>query len=380
MFGQDDGDVLESEKHLAFNHKPLIQRAMIVAAGPVANFILAIVLYWFMFVSGVTGLAPIVGSVLSDSPAEQAGLMNGDEIVSVDGNDTRTWQEVQFELLERLGETGTLTIAVKAKDSETVQTKSILLNRWLVDEAEPDVLSSLGFNLDIPAQIGEIIPAGRAESSGLQVGDLVTAVDGEELRGWSHWVGIIRANPEHDLLITVIRNGETLELTLRPALNTDTDANGNNTGYIGAGVQEVDGWLAQREISYSVIAALPQAISKTWTNSVFVLVSIKKMIIGLISVENLSGPITIAQVAGQTVSYGLEDYIGFLAVLSISLGVLNLLPIPVLDGGHLFFYLIEAVIRRPIPEKVQAMGMQFGVLLIAGIMLIAFYNDINRFF
>lgn len=378
MFGHENTDVEESERDRAFNFKPLYQRFLIVAAGPMANFVLAIVLYWFMFVSGVNGIAPIIGSIINNSPAAEAGFSRGEEIIAVDGESTETWQQVQFQLLDRLGETGVLSLTVKGLDSQTSQTKSIQLDRWLIGESEPDVLSSLGFSLDIPAIIGEIIPDGQAEYAGLEVNDRIIAVDGVELRGWMHWVELIRANPESEMQISLVRNGINMELVLRPALNVD--ANGNSRGYIGAGVQESGEWLTERKVSYSVFKAIPQALSETWSNSVFVLVSIKKMIIGLISVENLSGPITIAQVAGQTVSYGLIDYISFLAILSISLGVLNLLPIPVLDGGHLFFYIIEAIIRRPIPEKIQAMGMQFGVLLIAGIMCIAFYNDVNRFF
>ncbi len=211
--------------------------------------------------------------------------------------------------------------------------------------------------------------------------DEILEVNQVEISGWLHWVDIIRQNPEQNLFIQVRRQGQLLDLTLRPELSIDN--NGEQTGYIGAGVAvpEVMPTLPDdmnRAVRYSALAAVPYALSETWDNGIFILDSIKKMLVGLISVENLSGPITIAQVAGQTATFGLEYYLSFLAVLSISLGILNLLPIPVLDGGHLLYYLIEAVIRRPVPEKVQAMGMQLGIFLIVSIMFLAFYNDINR--
>ena len=222
---------------------------------------------------------------------------------------------------------------------------------------------------------------GRAEQAGLLSQDEILSVNQTELSGWLHWVDIVRKNPEQDLYIQVLRQGRILDLTLRPELSIDN--NGDQTGYIGAGVSvpEVMPTLPEdmnRSVRYSAFNALPYAFAETWNNGIFILDSIKKMIVGLISVENLSGPITIAQVAGQTATFGFEYYLSFLAVLSVSLGILNLLPIPVLDGGHLLYYLIEALIRRPVPEKVQAMGMQLGIFLIVSIMFIAFYNDINR--
>ncbi|MDT8398095.1 MAG: RIP metalloprotease RseP [Pseudomonadales bacterium] len=386
MLGEQDVAIPESERHLAFNHKPLSQRAAIVAAGPLANFLLAIFLYWLMFMVGVSGVAPVVGTVKNDSPAALAGLQAGDEIVAVDGESTRTWQEVQVQLLGRLGESGFLNLTATSPERAKPLVARINLERWLNNDAEPDPLQALGitpFRLDIPPRLGEIVAGGRAESAGLLPGDLVLAVNGDKLGGWLEWIDIVRANPESDLQLVVERGGERINLELRPALTMAED--GSERGFIGAGVStpEVMPTLPpemNREIRYSAWQALPQALSETWNNTVFVLDSIKKMILGLISVENLSGPITIAQIAGQTATYGFEYYIGFLAVLSISLGVLNLLPIPVLDGGHLFYYLVETIIRRPVPEKVQAMGMQIGITLIVGIMLIAFYNDVNRLF
>jgi len=386
MFGEREGDISEAEKAYAFNFKSLPEKTAIVAAGPLANLVLAVFLYWIMFMTGVSGIAPVVGNLNAESPAEQIGMQRGAEIVSIDGQTTRTWQQVRVALLNRLGESGTINIVYSPEDSDLIRENNIRIERWLIDQAEPDVLGALGitpWRIDIPAVIGQVVEGSRAEQAGLQPGDEIVAVEQQELNGWLDWVDTVRNNPEQDLQISVLRDGMRLSLGIRPEMSINN--NGEQSGYIGAGVsapEEIPSLPAEmnRSVRYSALAAVPYAFTETWDNAVFIVDSIKKMIVGLISVENLSGPITIAQVAGQTATFGLEYYLSFLAVLSISLGILNLLPIPVLDGGHLLYYLIEAVIRRPVPEKVQAMGMQLGIFLIVSIMFIAFYNDINRLF
>ena len=385
MLGEHETEVPDEQKHLAFSQKPLQQKAAIVAAGPIANFLLAIVIYWFLFIYGVSGVAPVIGKIIPGSTAEIAGLMAGDEIISVDGDNTRTWQEVRLKLLERLGESGTLAITASNEGSSSPRSVNIQLDKWLINASEPDALADLGiqaFRLDIPAVMGEIIAGGRAEAAGLEVGDEIISVNQQSVIGWIDWVEIIRANPDTAMDITVDRAGQIINLTITPESN-DTE-NGEVIGYIGAGVQqpEVMPLLPEsmnRSISYSPVSALPKAIEETWDNSVFILDSVRKMIIRQISVENISGPFTIADIAGETASYGLEYFVGFLAILSITLGVMNLLPIPVLDGGHLLYYAIEAVIRRPVPRKIQEYGMQVGLIIIAGIMFLAFFNDLNRY-
>lgn len=387
MLGQDDtqaggGDIAESERHMAFNFKPLWQRFAIVAAGPIANFLLAIVVFWLINVAyGLKGVAPVVSNVMDDSPAYAAGLRTGDEIVSVDGVATNIWQQVTMQLLNRLGETGELVVSAIPVNAVGARDYMIPLQDWESRTAEPNPLASLGIvQYEIPPVIDGVVAGGRAEQAGFQSGDRVLSADGQQVRSWTQWVEMVRAHPELPLDVVVQRGASEQALTVTPQ---GSDVDGMAIGTIGAYVEPYDlyGSLPaemRREISYNPLTAIGPALQETWDKSIFVLDSLRKMVIGLISVKNINGPITIAQVAGETASYGLEVYLGFLAILSISLGVLNLLPIPVLDGGHLLYYTIEAIIRRPVPERIQAMGLQVGLLMIGGIMMLAIYNDVAR--
>ena len=389
MLGQEDTTVTDtssvpaSQRQYSFACKPLWQRMVIVAAGPIANFLLAIFVFWLINISyGVSGIAPVVNSVIEDSVADRAGLRAGDEILAVDGTETIIWQQVTLQLLARLGETGDVSLTVDPADSNRPRDIRLPIDAWMGSETAPNPVNDLGIiQFEIPADIAGIVPGGAADAAGLQAGDKIVSVDGSPIRGWTHWVEVIRANPELTLNVVVKRGGIDNVLLMQPARATLDD--GTVIGSIGAYVEETT--LAellppemQRQVDYNVVSAIQPALVETWDKSLFVLDSVKKMVIGLISVKNINGPITIAQVAGETATYGLDVYLGFLALLSISLGVLNLLPIPVLDGGHLLYYAIEAVIRRPVPERIQAFGLQLGLLLISGIMVLAIYNDVNR--
>ena len=389
MLGQEDiavantKEIPTSQQHLCFAYKPLWQRMAIVAAGPIANFLLAIFIYWLINISyGINGIAPVINGISEDSSADRAGLQVGDEIIAVDSEETIIWQQVSLQMLNRLGETGELVVTVNPYDSSTSRDITIPIQAWLRSDVEPDPVTDLGIvRLEIPARIAEVVTGGRAERDGLRAGDEIISVNGESILGWSHWVAVIRSNPELALDVIVKRGESEAGLEIRPELVRLS--NGTAIGRIGASVQEtalseiLDSEM-QRHISFNAFTAIQPALQETWNNSVFVLDSIKKMVIGLISVRNINGPITIAQVAGETASYGLEVYLGFLALLSICLGVFNLLPIPVLDGGHLFYYTVEAIMGRPVPERVQTWGLQLGLSLIFGIMILAIYNDVNR--
>ena len=391
MLGQEDTAVADtsglstSQRECSFACKPLWQKTAIVAAGPVANFLLAIFVFWLINISyGVSGIAPVVNNVIEDSIAETAGLRAGDEILAVDGQETIIWQQVALQLLARMGETGEITLTVDPADSSRTREIQLPINAWMAVEAAPNPVGDLGIiQFEIPADIAGIVPGGAAEAADLREGDEIISVDGKSIRGWTHWVEVIRASPELTLNVAVQRGGINTDLLMTPKTATLDD--GSVIGSIGAYVKETT--LAellppemQRQINYNVLSAIQPAISKTLEMSIFILNSVKKMITLEISPKNIGGPITIAKVAGETATLGPEFYLGFLALLSISLGVMNLLPIPVLDGGHLLFYAIEAVIRRPVPERIQAFGLQLGLLLISGIMVLAIYNDVSPYF
>jgi regulator of sigma E protease len=383
----DPNPLLRSQ---SFAHKPLYQRAAIVAAGPLFNFLLAILLYWTLFLGGVSGLAPVIGEVTADSSSARAGLQAGEEILAVDGRPTPTWQDVRLALLERLGETGNIEFRLRNIDNDAQRQVAVPISSWLGDTDAPDLLGDLGltpYHFVVEPRLEEVLPDSPAAAAGLQAGDLITASAGTEVRNWSAWLEIVRSHPRQAFTVEFLRDGLLYETELLPGVRLDDagqpqlDVEGREQGYIGASVviPELPAWMSRTQ-DYSLFGAAVEALRETWRNSSFVLDSMGKMLSGNISVKNLSGPITIAQVAGATASSGLEYFVGFLALLSISLAVLNLLPIPVLDGGHLFYYAVETLIRRPVPPRVQAIGMQVGMLLVGCIMLLALFNDVNRLF
>ena len=378
MLDEREAYVADDQIHLAFNRKPVLQRIAIVSAGPIANFLLAIAAYWLLYSVGVMGVVPKLGDIDPESAAGAAGLRAGHEIVAIDGDATRTWSDVNLQLFERLGESGTIAVTVaEGMDFETIY--QIPIDEWLTGVDEPNPTRELGLMLyypPMPAVIGNVIADGRAAAAGLAVGDVVTAVDGEPVTDWVAFVDTVQGSAEQPLVFDIERDGSLIQLTVTPAAS---ERDGETIGVIGAAREAYtlpDDM--QRMVSHPVWYAWIPAVQRTWDVTVFTLESIQKMIVGAISTKNLSGPITIAQVANDTAESGLESFIGFIALLSISLGVINLLPIPVLDGGHLLYYLIELVAGRPVPEKVQAIGLQMGMFLIFSIMLLAFYNDLTR--
>jgi regulator of sigma E protease len=391
MLGQEDLSVPEEQHNpAAFNCKPLYQRFAIIAAGPVANFLLAIALYWVMFMTGVSALAPVVGRVEEGSAAANAGLRADDEILMVDGNAVSSWQEARLRLLDRMGESGSISLTVQHPDSSLPRQLQFPITNWLGEADEPDLFGDLGlvpFHQNIPARLQDVVAGSPAEAAGLQAGDLVVSADGNAVADWSAWLQVVQANPGVELAVEVERAGKLLALSLTPGIRLGDDgqpqlnAEGQQQGFIGAQVSlpTLPEWM-NRSVSYNPLAAIPRALTETWDNSVFVLGSLKKMLLGLISLKNISGPITIAQVAGETARVGFEYYIGFLAVLSISLGIFNLLPVPVLDGGHLLYHGIEAVLRRPVPRRIQEWGLQAGLMLVGCLMFLALYNDMSRLF
>ncbi|UYG08185.1 RIP metalloprotease RseP [Halomonas sp. M4R1S46] len=380
MLDEREGPVDPAERHLAFNRKSVWSRIAIVVAGPLANFLLALVAYWALFVAGISTVVPVIGEVTPDSPAARGGLVAGQEITAVQDEAVRSWEEINLKLVAAIGASGELTLSARDEGASRSREHRLPVEDWLVRQDPPQPLASLGitpWRPAMPAVLSQVAEGEAAAAAGLVPGDEVLAVNGTPVEDWSHFVTLVRARPGERLTLTVARDGETRELSLTPRANTLQD--GTTVGYIGAGVEPV-AWpdAYRREIRYGPLAAMGQAVSRTGEMTVLTLDAIRKMVVGLISPSNLSGPITIARIAGDTARSGLESFIGFLAYLSISLGVLNLLPIPVLDGGHLLYYLVEAARGRPVSERTQALGLRIGLALVGTLMLMALYFDLMR--
>ncbi|ATJ84198.1 sigma E protease regulator RseP [Halomonas beimenensis] len=380
MLDEREGPVPAEERHLAFNRQNVWARIAIVVAGPLANFLLALVAYWALFVAGTTVVVPVIGEVTPDSPAARGGLAAGQEITAVQGETVRSWEEINLELVAAIGASGELTVQARDAGASHAREHRLPVEDWLVRQDPPQPLASLGiapWRPRLPAVLGQVVDGEPAAAAGLAPGDEVVAIDGTPVEDWGHFVERVRARPGETLALEVLRDGERRSVSLTPRANTLQD--GTTIGYVGAGVQPVE-WPEEyrREIRYGPLVALGEATVRTGEMTVLTLDAIRKMVVGLISPSNLSGPITIARIAGDTARSGLESFVSFLAYLSISLGVLNLLPIPVLDGGHLMYYLVEAVRGRPVSERTQALGLRIGLALVGTLMLMALYFDLMR--
>ncbi|WP_447802054.1 RIP metalloprotease RseP [Pseudomonas serbica] len=379
MLDEREGEVPADQLEQSFNRKSVRQRIAIVAAGPIANFLLAMVFFWALAMLGTEQVRPVIGAVESGSLAAKAGLNAGQEIVAIDGEPTSGWAAVNLQLVRRLGESGSLQLLVREQGTTVDSPRELVLDNWLKGADEPDPIRSLGirpWRPALPPVLAELDSKGPAQAAGLKTGDRLLALDGKAVDDWQQVVDIVRMHPDTKIMLRVERDGAQIDVPVMLAARGEKKA---PSGYLGAGVKAVD-WPPEmiREVSYGPLAAVGEGARRTWTMSVLTLDSLKKMLFGELSVKNLSGPITIAKVAGASAQSGVADFLNFLAYLSISLGVLNLLPIPVLDGGHLLFYLIEWARGRPLSDRVQGWGIQIGISLVIGVMLLALVNDLGR--
>ncbi len=369
----------EKDLDKEFSNKPLLSRVFVYAAGPAVNLLFTLAVYWVLFSIGVVRLAPIVGEVVPGSDAASANIQVKDEILSIDGEPTKGWEEVTYANINRVGDIGPMTISVKEPDSGRIIEKHVDLT-GLKFEQDQDPMLAFGLKpayQPLPAIVGEVMVGTVAEKIGLTPGDHILAIDGQPLTSWKDLVELVSTSPNVSLDLEVSRNGTNMTIVAVPELVSIQG--GKSVGRLGIKPKPAEPdpyWY--RKYQYGFIEAFVVAAHRTLDVIELILVSIKKMIFGHISLDNISGPITIAQVAGDTASYGLEPFMNFLAYLSVSLGVLNLLPIPMLDGGHILYALIEAVRGKPLSIKAQQRGISVGVTIIAAFMLLAFYNDIAR--
>jgi regulator of sigma E protease len=379
MLDEREGPVAPKEAHRAFNRQGVWRRIAIVAAGPMANFLLAIIFYWALFTAGVQEARPVVGAPQSGSVAAAAGLQRGETVLKINGEAIASWQQVRWRLLQLAVEKQSVRLEV-IDAQRHLATRTLDLSTFDLEGLDSDPLARLGLRLDRPdvaPVVGKLVPGGVAEKGGLRQGDRIAAIDGSAIATWEDVVNAVRARPGESTRFEVERGGSKIAIRLRP----ETVKEGGETfGRIGA-APRIDREAMKNLftlVRYPPGEALGMALQRTWETSTFSLKMLGKMVIGEVSWRNLSGPVTIADYAGQSAQLGIGAYVAFLALISISLGVLNLLPIPLLDGGHLLYYVVEIFKGSPVSERVMELGQRVGLTLLLFLMAFAIYNDFNR--
>lgn len=380
MLDEREGEVDSRELHRAFNRQTVWRRFAIVLAGPVANFALAIFLYWLLFIHGVPGMKPVIGPVPDKTPAAIAGFQQGDTLTRIGDEPVQTWQDARWVLLQHAVKKEPVSIATRSVSGEKME-RELDLSQLTAADLDSDFLRSLGLARQQPELapvIGSVVAGGAAERAGLKAGDQIVSIGNKPVESWQELVAAVRAHPQRQLMLEVQRGDTRIAaLQITPELVSEA---GKPIGRIGAGPHVDPAAIAEltTTVQYGPLESVGKAIYKTWDTSIFSLQMLGRMIVGEVSLKNLSGPITIADYAGQSAQMGWVSFLLFLALISISLGVLNLLPIPLLDGGHLMYYIFEVFKGSPVSDKAIEVGQQLGMALLFVLMAFALYNDINR--
>ncbi|ODB44918.1 RIP metalloprotease RseP [Pseudoalteromonas sp. BMB] len=378
MLDERVDDVPEQERHLAFNNKPVLSRIAVVAAGPIANFLFAIVALAAMYMVGVQSVKPVVGGVTPTSIAADAGFQSGDHIIALNDELVHSWQDVTFELMAHLGEASLVAKVQDEKGSLAIRT--LRLSDWKLEKQDEAPLTSVGitpYRPPLTLQLGYVEEGAAADKGGLQVEDTLVAINGDKLASWQQLVSRVQKSANQAISIDILRDGQPQTLTVTPQAKTSPE--GVVQGYLGVvPVMEKwpNGYIETRQ--YGILDSMVLGIRKTYDLIALSFDMIGNLITGQVSVKNLSGPVGIAVSAGNSVSYGLVAFLGFLALISVNLGVFNLLPLPVLDGGHLMYYLIELIRRKPVSEKTQEFGFKIGAALLLALTFFALFNDVSR--
>jgi len=379
MLDERVDDVPADKKHMAFNNKPLWQRSAIVAAGPMANFLFAIFAYWVVYLIGIPSVRPIIGDVAPQSIAAEAGISSGMELKSISGIKTADWESANMAMISHIGDKEMVVTVTEPNTDYEVQ-RTLNLSTWSFDPESERVLTTLGIAPYSPAitlSISQLVDGGAAIDAGFRLNDKIVAIDNTPITEWQEVVDAVRSHPEQALLFDLEREGQRVSVTLTP--KSKKLANEELIGYAGF-APKVEAWPESYRINlqFGPIEAVGKATEKTWQLVTLTFDMVTKLVTGDVALKNLSGPISIAKGAGMTADYGLVYFLGFLALISVNLGIVNLLPLPVLDGGHLMFFAVEAVTRRPVPERVQDLGYRVGSAILVALMAVALFNDFTR--
>lgn len=380
MLDERVGEVAPERRHMAFNNKTIGQRAAVVSAGPIANFILAVIAYWLVFVIGVPSVRPVVLDVKPNSIAAQANILPGMELKAVNGIETPDWNSVRLAMIGKVGATSVTMDVLPLNALDSVQ-KTLDLSKWAFDPSKQDVLLSLGIMPVVPrvsSQVEKVYPDSAAEKAGLQSGDRIVKVNDQDVDVWHTFSSFVRKNPNIPLKLDVARAGGMISLSLTPEARKLS--NGREEGFAGAELKIIplaDEYKVNQQ--YGPFSAIYEAGDKTWQLMKLTVNMIGKLIMGDLKLNNLSGPISIAKGAGVSADSGLVYYLMFLALISVNLGIINLFPLPVLDGGHLLFLAIEKIKGGPVSERVQDFSYRIGAMLLVLLMGLALFNDFSRF-
>ena len=371
MLDEREFEVPPDMRAQTFNAASPPRRIAIAAAGPVANLVLSLAVFWLILVSGTSYPVAILDAPSQGSAAWEAGFAGGERIVEVDGDTTPTWFDVNLALADRLGETGSIEFTVEHQGHQAM--RSIPIQSWLQGKRDADLTRELGFVPAVVPVVDEVVAGSAAELAGLRSGDRISFIDGSEVHSWSELASRIAASPGNSMSIEVVRSGTSVSTVLTPTAVEGSD--GALRGFAGISVA-----MQEHSVRLGALAAVPAALDKTLDAIGLTVGVVWKMISGSVSVENLAGPVTVAQFAGQAMQVGWIPFLSLLAFLSISLGIINLLPIPVLDGGHILYASIELLSGKPLPARVELIAGRVGFVLVGCLMMLAFYSDFTRIF
>jgi len=383
MLDEREGLVPHEDLSRAFNRQTLFKRAAIVAAGPVANLLVAVLIYCVLFMHGIPGFRAIVAENKAQSAAALAGFKKADQLIAVDQIPTPTWQEVRWELLKKAVKKQTVEVSVLTESNQSAL-RRLDLSGLDKESLQGNFIQDLGLSRFLPLGAPEIVALseqGSAKRFGLQVGDVLLKIDDQMIQSPEQATQIIRHNANHALQVVVKRSSAKAELTFTLTPDPFADPKtGQTVGRMGAALQPEQALLAPYQVlqRYGPLDSLYEATLKTWDTALFSVQMMGKMLLGQVSLKNISGPISIADYAGQSAQMGWMAFCHFLAIISISLGILNLMPIPVLDGGHLLYYIVEFIKGSPVPLRIVEIGQKVGLFFLISLMILALFNDVNR--